>query len=97
MDVMSLFCSWFLGASAGVKVNLFEKAIKWCDEGLAVSYDSIFFCPRAQRVSKTTVGGGGGGAGGWEGGRQEVKGCVPSASDIYIIPRQRQVIRIIPV
>ena len=25
-----------------MKLNLFEKAIKWCDEGLAVSFDSNF-------------------------------------------------------
>ena len=25
-----------------MKLNLFEKAITWCDEGLAVSFDFIF-------------------------------------------------------
>ena len=34
----------FLGASACVKLTLLEKAITWCDEGLAVSFefDCIF-------------------------------------------------------
>lgn len=27
-----------LGASACVKLNLFEEAMTWCDEGLAVSF-----------------------------------------------------------
>ena len=30
-----------LGAAACVKLNLFEDAITWCDEGLAVSFLSL--------------------------------------------------------
>ena len=42
---LSFFLSFFLlsssGASACVKLNQFEEAIKWCDKGLAVSLIAI--------------------------------------------------------
>ena len=36
-----ILVTWFifLGASAGMKLRLFGVAIKWCDEGLTVSFD----------------------------------------------------------
>ena len=32
---------FFLGASACVELNLFEEAITWCDQGIAVSFASF--------------------------------------------------------
>jgi len=33
---------FFLGASACAKLNRFQEAITWCDEGLAVSFIKDF-------------------------------------------------------
>lgn len=38
---MIVFLVAILGASACVKLNLFEEAFTWCDEGLAVSLDLL--------------------------------------------------------
>ena len=56
MGIMSFLCSWyFLGASACVKLTLFEKAITWCDEGLAVSFDCIFMAEGAKTLHCKTI------------------------------------------
>jgi hypothetical protein len=53
--VITLYFWYFLGASAYVKLTLFEKAITWCDEGLAVSFDCTFMAEGAKTLhSKTT-------------------------------------------
>ena len=41
-----------------MKLNLFEKAIKWFDEGLAVSFDSIFYSDGAKSKQNQRLGGG---------------------------------------
>ena len=52
----------FLGASACVKLILFEKAITWCDEGLAVSFEcDCIFMAECKDVTRKTINGGGDG------------------------------------
>ena len=46
----------FSGASACVKLNLFEKAVTWCNHGLKVSFDFIFMVERVtERLQTETI------------------------------------------